>query len=685
MLELLVDSLPSTSALTFKRLHSLDVHTYQDLLYHFPHRYEDRRVVRPLYGLQVDDHVCIEGVIEEIKTEQTKRFMKLQKAVIADETGKIEVVWFNQPYISSLLKPGMRICVWGVCRIFGRTRSFTPLEFEIIHDGVPPKHTKQIIPIYPETRGLSSKTIREKVRYVLSCLATEASDIAKLMLLPRSIEAAHSLLPIEKALTLIHAPHNEQDIAMARRRLGFDELFVIQVRSHLVKREWEQQECRPYLRHTFEKEVKQLLDSLSFELTPSQAQAFDEVAADLAKPVCMNRFLQGDVGSGKTIIAALAAYIVHLHGDKTLIMAPTEILAQQHFATLSQVFKNSTVRVGLQTKSSKVSHAKRGISSGDYDIIVGTHALLNEEYDGTVGLTVIDEQHRFGVKQRADLKTKGQRPHLLTMTATPIPRTAALAMFGELDMSILTELPKNRLPIKTYLVEPGKRTDAYTWIKKQIESGDQVYIICPLVEDSDHETIKDVKAATVEHERLAREVFPSFRLGLLHGKMKPADKQRVMEEFRNHTFDILVATSVVEVGIDVANATIIVIEAAERFGLAALHQLRGRVGRGDKQSYCLLFPTDQQSYPSQRLAYFTKHNLGIDIAQYDMKLRGVGDLYGTKQHGELSMKIANLADYELIAQVQSAAKAYLETHTIDSNIPLMTRLKHDEVGLVAHD
>lgn len=685
MLELLVNSLPSTSAVTIKRLHSLNIHTYADLLYHFPHRYEDRRVVRPIYGLQVDDHVCIEGVIEEIKTEQTKRFMKLQKAQIADDTGKIEVVWFNQPYIAQMLKPGMRICVWGVCRIFGRTRSFTPLEFEIVQTGIATKHTKQIIPIYPETYGLSSKTIREKVRYVLTCLATDTEAAAVLGILPETIENEYSLLPIEKALTLIHTPNTEQDIAQARRRLGFDELFVIQTRSHLVKQEWEQQVCRPYILGSYEKEVKQLLDSLSFELTPSQSVAFDEVARDLGQPICMNRFLQGDVGSGKTIIAALAAYIVHLHGDKTLIMAPTEILAQQHFATLSKVFENTSVRVGLQTKSSKVSHAKKGVSSGDYDIIVGTHALLNEQYEGTIGFIVIDEQHRFGVKQRADLKTKGMHPHLLTMTATPIPRTAALAMFGELDMSILTELPKNRLPIKTYLVEPGKRQDAYAWIKKQIESGDQAYIICPLVEDSDHETMKDVKAATVEHERLAREVFPTLRLGLLHGKMKPADKQRVMEEFRNHDFDILVATSVVEVGIDVANATIIVIEAAERFGLAALHQLRGRVGRGQKQSYCLLFPTDQQSYPSQRLAYFTKHNLGIDIAQYDMKLRGVGDLYGTMQHGELSLKIANLGDYELIAQVQSAAKTYLQTNTVSDNKPLVERLKHEEVAQVAHD
>ncbi len=685
MLNLRVDSLPSTSALTIKRLKQLDIQSYEDLLFHIPHRYEDRRTVRPIYGLQVDDHVCIQGIVKEIKQEQTKRFVKLQKALVVDQSGEIEVVWFNQPYIINVLKPNMEICIWGVCRIFGRARTFSPMEFEVIHPGVALKHTKQLIPIYPETRGLSSKTIREKIRYVLSLLADDEDAKEQLEMLPHELLQTYKLLRMHEALVQIHQPADPQEVQDARRRLGFDELFTIQLRSLLVKREWEQKECKAYALAPQKKNIDAFIANLPFTLTGSQQKAVDEICHDLERGICMNRFLQGDVGSGKTIVCAIAAYLVHLYGDATLIMAPTEILAQQHYQTLQKLFADTEVRVGLQTKSAKVADRKKGTDGGASDIIVGTHAILNEDYNTTVGLIVIDEQHRFGVKQRAALKSKGIQPHLLTMTATPIPRTAALALFGELEMSILNELPKDRLPIKSFIVGPEKRQDAYDWMRKQVAAGDQIYIICPLVEDSEHESMKDIKAATVEYERLQKEIFPDLRLGLLHGKMKAIEKQSVMQDFKDRNYDILVATSVVEVGIDVPNATIILIEAAERFGLAALHQLRGRVGRGAKQSYCLLFMGDEAGAPTARLKYFATHPNGIDIAQFDLEQRGAGDIYGTQQHGALSLKIAQLGDYELIHHAQEAAKTYTSHHNIADSARLSSKLEQMEVGRIAHD
>ena len=583
-----IDKLYRTSTTTIKKLKLLNIYTYQDLINYFPFRYENYSLISLIANLQEGEVATVKGQITKTKFEITRKGTKIQKFTLKDNTGSLELVWYNQPFLLRLITPQTLLSIAGKVKKYHHQLLIEPEQYELLSScDQETIHTGRIIPVYPEINGLSSKTIREKIFHVLKNVSTSSLINQELEFLPTQIIRFNHLLDADIAYRNIHYPKNSIMAAKAKEKLAFEELFIIQLSSTLVKKSWNQQMVAN--RYVENKKNNQLLakfiKDLPFQLTQAQQRCVDEIVSDLMKAKPMNRFLQGDVGIGKTVVAAIACYLAYLNGFQSLLMAPTEILAFQHYQTISANFRHLPLKIGLQTKSHKISKNQA------YDIIIGTHAILNGKLKfNNIGLVIVDEQHRFGVAQRASLKNKGANPHLLTMTATPIPRTTALTLYGELDLSIIDEMPKNRLAIKTYLVPKNKRQAGYVWIKNKIKNqGAQIFIICPLIEESMIETIQSVKAAKKEYEELKNNVFRDFKVGLIHGKLKSKDKDVIMNDFKNKKYDILVSTSVVEVGIDIPNATIMIIEGAERFGLAQLHQLRGRVGRGSKQSYCFLF------------------------------------------------------------------------------------------------
>lgn len=643
-----------------RRLEKLGIQTIEDFLYHIPFRYEDYSTISKISQVQPGEIVTIQGTIAEIKNQYTRRFRTIQKTKVEDETGAIEVTWFNQPFLVKTLKVGERVSLSGKIELFAGKPALQSPEYEIINGET--IHTGRLVPVYPETRGVSSKWLR---RQIATILQNQTQNIFEY--LPDSIIGVHDLLGLQKALQQIHFPKSLELAQKAKHRLAFDELFLTQLKALLRRKEWEKNIIGvPFQISKFRKNIEKFWEKLPFTLTSAQKRAVKEIFADLASKKPMNRLLEGDVGSGKTVVSAIAMYLAYLNGFQSVLMAPTEILAQQHFNTITSLLNPLGVKVALTTgsiryKVSSIKYAKnKNIHNTTYitqhtDILVGTHALLSEKMNfENLGLVVIDEQQRFGVEQRAIIRAKGKNPHVLIMTATPIPRTVALTLYGDLDLSYLDEMPKGRKIVKTWLVPPERREAAYEWIKKQIAKGDQVFIICPFIEES--ESLQTVKAATTEFNRLKKDVFPNLTLGILHGKLKSKEKEKVLQEFRNGKIDILVATPVVEVGIDIPNATIILIEAAERFGLAQLHQLRGRVGRSDKQSYCLLFTESKSPYSLKRLKAMETMYVGAELAELDLKLRGAGELYGTKQHGQEELKIANFSDFKLIEATKREAE-----------------------------
>ena len=680
-LEQPIDKLPSTSQTTIKRFKKIGIKTFFDLLNYFPFRYENYSLISSIEKAQPGEKLTLKGKIIDKKEERTKKGLKLQKFLLYDGTGKIEIVFYNQPYLLKVIPFEKEVSFAGEVNEFGKKIIMTPFEWEVGTN----IHTGRLVPIYPEKKGLSSRVIREKIFWLLSQL----SENEILEIFPKEIVSYNNLLSEYLAYQNIHFPKNRELAEKSKKRLAFDELFVIQLSAFLVKKEWEKEKVG----HRFlvsGKHLTRFLDfikNLPFQLTRAQKRVIKEILNDLGKEKPMNRFLQGDVGSGKTVVAACACYLAYLNGFQSLFMAPTEILAKQHFQTLSSLFKNYPVKIGLQTRTEKINKKRKDNEViFDFDIIVGTHALLNEKLKfSRVGLVIIDEQHRFGVRQRALLKEKGLNPHLLTMTATPIPRTVALVLYGELDISYLDEMPKGRLPVKTYLVPQEKREKAYQWIKEKIKNENaSVFIVCPLIDESEVETMKSVKAAKKEFENL-KKIFSEFKLGLLHGKLKNEEKNKVLLDFRNDKIKILVTTPVVEVGIDIPQATIMVIEAAERFGLAQLHQLRGRVGRSNKQSYCFLFTTSNAPEVIERLAFFSKTNLGIKLAEYDLQTRGPGEIYGEKQHGFINLKVASFTDYELISKTKNAVN-YFVAHYQLSQFPLLSqKIKEYQIKQITRD
>lgn len=656
LLDTPIESLPATSPVTIHRFKTLAINTYSDLLNYFPFRYEDYSLITPIARIQEGEVVTVKGLIIQSKNEITKRGFRLQKITIQDESARLTLTWINQPYLIHILKEGMTIFVAGEVVRFAGKITLQPNEWELAKDET--IHTNRIVPVYSEIRGLSSKTIREKMFHIITHLKNTSEPVDHL---PTEVLKFNTISSQHEAYMGVHFPRSKAHLIESRRRLSFDELLGLHMYSQMVRREWQKKNVKhPFIIDEDRRlKIDSFIKSLPFELTGDQVISIDEIKQDLLMTHPMNRFLQGDVGSGKTVVAAVAAYTSYLNGFQTLIMAPTEILATQHFQTVQKLFKSLPLKVAIQTGSQK--SMKKGQV---YDIIIGTQALLTSSLTfDKVGLVVIDEQHRFGVAQRSLLKEKGKEPHLLTMTATPIPRTLALTLYGDLDLTTITQMPLGRLPVKTFLVSLTKRSAAYVWIDKKVkEERVQVFIICPLIEESESETLLTVKAAKKEYEHLKNEIFKSLRVALLHGKLKPREKELIMKEFSEGKIDILVSTSVVEVGIDIPNATIMIIEGAERFGLAQLHQLRGRIGRGSVQSYCYLFSEMQDESKLKRLHFFAATSNGVRLAEYDLGLRGAGNIFGTKQHGYLRLKIASLGDIELMKQAKNAAQYILEKY-----------------------
>ena len=627
-----------------KPLEKIGIITLKDLLYYVPVRYEQYPEPKLIKSTLPDENAVVEGKVATVKNQYLRNRRSIQKAVIWDDSGELECVWFNQVYLTKIIKDGDILRVAGKIKYSGNRKTILVKEYEIVIEDKKSIHIAKIVPVYSETRGLSSKWIRNRIFERLNS-EVEFEDV-----IPEEYLTKHNLSKLEDAVRTIHFPENLRLVEKARFRFSYEEILLKRLASLKIKEEWN----KKLTGHKFEiekhrRKIDKLIKSLSFELTNSQKTAIESIFKDFQKDKPMNRLLEGDVGSGKTIVAAISAYLAYLNGFQIAFMAPTGILAEQHFKTLENLLSPLGIKVGLITSNTKFS-----ILNSQFSIFIGTHALIHKKVDfENLGLVIIDEQQRFGVEQRAILRERGNAPHVLTMTATPIPRTILLTAYGDLDVSLLDEMPKGRKIIKTWLVPNEKRESGYKWIKEKIKNGDQVFIVCPFIEAS--ETLTTIKAATEEFERLKKETFKDFRLGLLHGKLKADEKNKVLSDFKDKKFDILVSTPVVEVGIDIPNATIMVIEASERFGLAQLHQMRGRVGRGEKESYCLLFSENLNPSTEKRLKSLEKIFSGPQLSEIDLQLRGPGNIYGTAQHGRVEFKFASIFDRSLINLVQKDA------------------------------
>lgn len=638
-----------------KQLNKLGLATIYDLLYHFPRRYEDFSHLLKINDLKIGERATIRGKIQLINTRRSRqRRLTITEALIKDATGSIKAVWFNQPYLTKIIKAGDEVMIAGTLTAGSYGLQLEqPIIEPVWRSGL---HTGRLVPIYPSTSQLSQKLLRNIIARVANLATTIPDD------LPRELTAKFQLPSLGQAIYNLHFPHNTSELIAARRRLTFDELMVLNLKSWLAKKQLTSQSA-PNI--PFHKMTKELVASLPWSLTDDQKRAAWEIIKDLNKTEPMYRLLQGDVGSGKTVVAGVVCFNAIKNGWQTVLLAPTEILAQQHWHTLTALFKPWQIKLALLTgsyhqlndESTTVSKSevKRQIKSGQIDLIIGTHALLQADIDfHNLGLVVIDEQHRFGVAQRQTIIAGRQPvPHLLSMTATPIPRSLALTIYGDLDISIIKTLPPGRRQIITKIVPPSARRQAYELMRQEVKNGNRVFIICPLIEEADDLSIR---AAVAEHTRLQREVFPEFKLGLLHGKLTGREKLKIMQSFQTGQTPILVATSVVEVGVDVPEATVMAIEGAERFGLAQLHQFRGRVGRSSRQSYCLLLTDSTTQNNLTRLEAMVKYQNGWELAEFDLKLRGPGDLLGDAQSGFLKLRFAELADTTLLKTVREAAE-----------------------------
>ncbi|MFN2188036.1 MAG: ATP-dependent DNA helicase RecG [Candidatus Promineifilaceae bacterium] len=645
---------------TAEQLARLGVSTILDLLYVFPHRYDDYTLLKPNGQLSYDETVTVIGTVWETRLRRM-RGKQLVQSVISDGTGSVEATWFNQPWLAEKIAAGSQIVLSGKVDQFLGKPVFQNPDWEPL--AMEPLRTRRIVPIYPLTKGLAAHRMREIMK--------QASDIWASKLpepLPESIRLRRNLYKLPFAVRQAHFPESQESMHKARRRLVFDELFLFQLGMLGLRREWQE---APGLNIPTDLEaLKDFIRTLPFQLTTAQKKVIGEIAADVAESLPMNRLLQGDVGSGKTVIAAATMVSVVRAGFQAALMAPTEILAEQHYRGLSKMLGDLDISVCLLTGSTS-SEEKQKIYSdlveGSVDVVIGTHALIQEgvRFKG-LGLAVIDEQHRFGVDQRKALREKGiasptgskqPNPHLLVMSATPIPRTLALSIYGDLDLSILDELPPGRQDIITYWLQPRERERAYSFVESQVKEGRQAFIICPLVEESDK---IQAKAAVEEHQRLQEEIFPNLKLGLLHGRMKSSEKEQVMLSFYQGDIDVLVATSVIEVGIDVPNATVMLIEGANRFGLAQLHQFRGRVGRGEYKSYCLLLSDEVTGDAEERLTAMEKTNDGFILAEKDLSIRGPGEFFGRRQSGLPELKMASLMDVEMLEIARDEAQILFE-------------------------
>ena len=632
---------------------NLNIFTLGDLICHFPRGYEDRTKLVTISELSPDVPACFRAtVMNNPRTAHIRKGLDMTKVQLADTTGRLNVTFFNNRFAAGQLEYGREYIFYGAVSGDFVGYNMTNPVFE--NPDSPGLTTRRVLPIYPLTAGLTNAAVGKAVLQALAVCDPPAE------ILPEAVRAEYGILPAEEAYHAIHQPRDMEQAAQAKKRLIFEEFFVFSAGLSLMRSSRAEKKCTPY--HNFN--MKPFYGSLPFALTGAQSRAVEEILSDFRYGKPMNRLVQGDVGSGKTMVAAAAAYCAAGNGAQTALMAPTEILAEQHYASLSKLFAPLGITVDLLTGSMTVRQkreARERLASGETQVVVGTHALLT---DATrflrLGLVIADEQHRFGVAQRSKLSEKGEDPHLLVMSATPIPRTLALLMYGDLDVSILDELPPGRQTVETFLVGESYRARINAFIRKQVAEGHQCFVVCPAVEENQE---LGVKAASAWAETLQQTVFPDLRIALLHGQMKGAEKEAAMAAFARGEADVMVATTVIEVGVDVPNATLMVIEDADRFGLSQLHQLRGRVGRGKAKSYCILTSHNRNPETLQRLKALCKTNDGFRIAEEDLKLRGPGDFFGSRQSGLPAFRVGDLScDLATLKQAQAASAQWIDAH-----------------------
>ena len=646
-------------------LEKLGLHTLGDMLYNFPRRYDDYSQLKPIRSLTYGESVTVLGTVESVSNRQIRGGkMQIVEVILGDGTGALRINWFNQPWMANRLSEGQPISVAGrveqyLGRLVMNNPDWEPVETENLH-------TNRIAPVYALTANITQKWLRQLMSQVVNYWAPKVSDP-----LPETIKKAAGLYGLGEAIRQAHYPDSQETLKRARERLAFDEIFYLQMGVLRQKRDWQAAIGRIF--DVPEEWLKERIAALPYTLTGAQQRAIDDICVDVGSGRPMNRLLQGDVGSGKTIVAAMGIAMVTRSGTNTAgtgaqaaVMAPTSILAEQHYRSLGRVLTEDGALTSEQvrllvgdTPEAEKKEIYEKLAAGEVKVVIGTHALLEEPVTfQDLQLVVIDEQHRFGVEQRATLRNKGTNPHLLVMTATPIPRSLALTLYGDLDLSVMDEMPSGRQPVSTFVLTPHERERAYILVRSQIKSGRQAFIVYPLIEESEK---SDAKAAVDDHERLSTQIFPDLKLGLLHGRMRPEEKDRVMTEFRDGKFHILVSTTVIEVGVDVPNATVMLIEGANRFGLAQLHQLRGRVGRGGGESFCLLVPDQADDAENERLQAMTQTNDGFRLADLDLQQRGPGEFLGTRQAGYATgLRMASLTDVALIEKARTHAAAIFE-------------------------
>jgi ATP-dependent DNA helicase RecG len=636
-----------------KKLAGMGISSIDDLVEYFPRRYNDFSQVVPIRSLKPGP-VTIEAEIKQVKGRYVRRGMHITEAVASDSTASVRLVWFNQPYREGAIKPNQSYFISGEYELSHSRFAIMNPSMELVNDF--PINTARLVPVYRETKGLNSVLIRRIMREVVSYIARQPETM------PAWLIKQEKLIGRPGALETMHFPGSTEALEKAKTRLGFEEVFELSLASLLNKYE--------LLKDTSlaipfnEKLARQFVGHLPFKLTDAQRKVVWQIYTDMQKTQPMNRLVEGDVGSGKTVVATMAAVMAMAEGYQVALMAPTELLARQHADTVHRLLeplglhdKVTLVVGGMTAVQKKAAH--QHIANGKAQFIIGTHALIQEKVDmHKLGLVVIDEQHRFGVEQRKKLMAKaGHMPHLLSLTATPIPRSLALTLYGELDISILDVKPPGRKPVTTEVCSPNSRAQLYVKIDKELQAGRQMFVVCPLITES---AVSTAASAEKVYEQMAKRDFKHRRVGLLHGRMKPAEKQAIMEQFAARKLDILVSTTVIEVGVDVPNASVMLIEAADRFGLAQIHQLRGRVGRGGHHGYAYLMMSDS-SAPPQRLRALERSNDGFKLAELDLTLRGPGAIYGRQQHGQLDLRIAQLTDTKLIARARAAAQKYIQT------------------------
>ena len=639
-----------------KQFQNLNIFTLRDLICHFPRGYEDRTKIVPIEKLEVDKPACFRGMVMNTpRTNHIRKGLDLTRVQVADHSGRLNLTFFNNRFAAENLQYGSEYIFYGTLNGDYAGYGITNPVFEALDSA--PVTTRRVLPIYPLTAGLTNAAMLKAVRQALALCDPPAE------ILPAEIRTKYGILPADRAYYAIHEPSSMEEAEMAKKRLIFEEFFVFSAGLSLMRASRAGKQTAPYTNlnlHPF-------YASLPFTLTNAQQNAIGEILSDLRRGAPMNRLVQGDVGSGKTMVAAAAAYLAVNNRKQAALMAPTEILAEQHFASFSKLFEPMGIRVALLTGSMTAKEKKTvrtAIEMGEVDMIIGTHALLSAAtVFNDLGLVIADEQHRFGVAQRSALSAKGSDPHLLVMSATPIPRTLALLMYGDLEVSIINELPPGREAVDTFLVGESYRARINAFIRKQVAEGHQCYIVCPAVEENEE---LNLKAATVWAETLRQTVFTDLRIALLHAQMNGAEKEAVMGSFAAGNADVLVATTVIEVGVDVPNATLMVIEDADRFGLSQLHQLRGRVGRGKAKSYCILTTHNRNTETISRLKALCKTNDGFKIAEEDLKLRGPGDFFGSRQSGLPAFQVANLSmDLETLKTAQAASADWIDEHGTD--------------------